>query len=131
MGRVDLACASVGIDRDRHYDWLKIYPDYKQEFEAAREQVSGLLEDEATRRAYHGTIRPHSVAGKQVMVTEFSDNLLMFLLEHRNPAVFARTPEQAVAAANIQLVVVQAGRPIEPEVKQIAERTIEIKAEKP
>lgn len=87
-GRVDLACASAGCDRDAHYRWMKQYPEYAAEFEKAREQVAGLLEDEATRRAHHGTMKPVSIGGKMVMVTEFSDQLLMFLLKCRKPGVF-------------------------------------------
>lgn len=88
-GRVDLACAFAGVDRGSHYLWLKKHPDYAAEFNDAREQVAGLLEDEAVRRAYHGTAKPVAVAGKIVMLHEFSDQLLMFLLKARKPEVFA------------------------------------------
>jgi hypothetical protein len=88
-GRVDLACASAGVDRTCHYDWLKRYPEYASEFKEAREQVAGLLEDEAVRRAYYGTAKPVAVAGKIVMLHEFSDQLLMFLLKARKPEIFA------------------------------------------
>lgn len=71
-----------------HYDWLKKYPEYAADFEAAREQVAGLMEDELIRRAYHGTQRPVSVAGTLTMITEFSDRLLEFWLKSRNRAVF-------------------------------------------
>ena len=71
-----------------HYHWLKEDPKYKAEFEAAREQVAGLLEDEAVRRAYHGTAKPVSVGGQIVMLHEFSDRLLEFLLKCRNRPVF-------------------------------------------
>jgi hypothetical protein len=87
-GRVDMACASEGVDRSMHYDWLKKVPEYKAAFEEAREQVAGLLEDEAVRRAYHGTIKPVSIGGKLYMVTEMSDRLLEFLLKCRNREVF-------------------------------------------
>ena len=86
-GRVDLACASQGVDRTSHYNWLKDAK-YKAAFEEARDEVNGLLEDEAVRRAYHGTMKPVSIAGQLVMVTEFSDQLLMFLLKCRNRPVF-------------------------------------------
>ncbi len=92
-GRVDMACAAAGCDRDCHYAWLKKYPEYAADFEAAREQVAGLLEDEATRRAYHGTLRPMSIGGQLVYVTEFSDRLLEFLLKCRNRPVFGDRQE--------------------------------------
>lgn len=88
VGRVDLACASQGVDRTTHYSWLKRFPKYAKDFEEARAEVAGLLEDEAVRRAYQGTMRPTAVAGKMVMVTEFSDRLLEFLLKCRNRPVF-------------------------------------------
>jgi hypothetical protein len=87
-GRVDLACAAAGCDRTSHYLWLGKYPDYAAEFETARVQVAGLLEDEAVRRAYQGTAKPVSIGGKLVMLHEFSDSLLMFLLKARNRKVF-------------------------------------------
>jgi hypothetical protein len=81
------------VDRTSHYNWLRERPEYAAEFEAAREQVAGLLEDEATRRAYQGTMRPVTVAGQMVMVTEFSDRLLEFLLKCRNRPVFGDRQE--------------------------------------
>lgn len=81
-----------------HYDWLKSDPEYASEFQAAREEVAGLLEDEAVRRAYKGTMKPASVAGNLVMVTEFSDRLLEFLLKCRNRPVFGDV--QALTGAN-------------------------------
>lgn len=83
-----MACAAAGCERTAHYRWLKDYPEYAKAFEEAREEVAGLLEDEAVRRAYRGTVKPTSIAGKLVMVTEFSDRLLEFLLKCRNRPVF-------------------------------------------
>jgi hypothetical protein len=88
VGRVDLACAHAGCDRSQHYRWLRDDPEYAKAFDEAREQVNGLLEDEAIRRAYHGTPKPVAVAGKVIYEYEFSDRLLEFLLKCRNPAVF-------------------------------------------
>lgn len=85
IGRVDLACAAAGCDRDSHYLWLKKYPDYAADFAAAEPQAIGLLEDEAHRRAYSGTLRPMSVGGKVVYVVEFSDRILEMLLRCRAP----------------------------------------------
>lgn len=71
-----------------HYDWLKQEPEYAAAFEDARIEVAGLLEDEAVRRAYKGTMKPVSIGGNLHIVTEFSDQLLMFLLKARNRPVF-------------------------------------------
>src|SRR6266481_9938603 len=96
VGRVDLACAAAGVDRTTHYWWMKNDPEYRKSFEEAREEACGLLEDEAVRRAYRGTLKPISIGGKIVMVTEFSDQLLMFLLKCRNPNVFGDKREDTV-----------------------------------
>jgi hypothetical protein len=76
-----------------HYDWLKKFPDYALAFEEARKEVAGLLEDEAVRRAYHGTLKPVSIAGQLVVVTEFSDRMLELLLKCRNREVFGDRQE--------------------------------------
>src|SRR5579859_1377305 len=67
-------------------------------FPGSRQQEAcGLLEDEAVRRAYKGTLRPQAIGGgKVMMVTEFSDQLLMFLLKCRNPKVFGDRRENTV-----------------------------------
>ena len=96
VGRVDLACAAAGVDRTSHYVWLKNDPEYRKSFEEAREEACGLLEDEAVRRAYRGTLKPISIGGKIVMVTEFSDQLLIFLLKCRNPRVFGERREDTL-----------------------------------
>src|SRR5665213_2391677 len=96
-GRVDLATACAGVDRPTHYLWMKENPKYRKAFEEARDEVAGLLEDEATRRAYAGTMRPVAVAGKAVMITEFSDRLLEFLLKCRNRPVFGDRQDVAMS----------------------------------
>src|SRR5260370_19224970 len=89
VGRVELPCAAAGVDRATDYWWMKNDPEYRKSFEEAREEACGLLEDEAVRRAYKGTSRPQAIGGgKVMMVTEFSDQLLMFLLKCRNPKGF-------------------------------------------
>ncbi len=79
---------SAGVDRSRHYAWLKESPEYAAAIEEARIEVAGLMEDEAVRRAFRGTLKPMNVGGQVVYVTEFSDRLLEFLLKCRNRAVF-------------------------------------------
>lgn len=95
-GRVDLACASAGCERSSHYRWLREDEDYRKAFEQARDEVNGLLEDEAVRRAYHGTMKPMAIGGKVHMVTEFSDHLLTFLLKCRNRKVFGDKSEDTL-----------------------------------
>jgi hypothetical protein len=79
---------SAGVDRSRHYAWLKESPEYAAAIEEARQEVAGLLEDEAVRRAYRGNVKPMNIGGQVIYVTEFSDRLLEFLLKCRNRPVF-------------------------------------------
>lgn len=97
LGRVDLACADVGVDRGCHYDWLKQDSEYKALFTEAKEQVMGLLRDECWRRAYHGTMKPTSIGGKLVIVHEFSDDLLKFLMKTGDPQQYGDSSKLAVS----------------------------------
>ena len=105
LGRVDLACAAAGCDRTTHYIWLKNDSAYAAAFEAARDDVAGMLEDEAVRRAYHGTMKPMNVGGKVMMVHEFSDTLLIFLLKSRNPKVFGDRNAAAAAVGPVNITI--------------------------
>lgn len=112
FGRVDLATKAAGVDRTMHYDWLQKFPDYKAAFEEAREEVTDMLEDEAFRRAYEGTIEPVFHAGKRALdfvlnedgtpklgkdgkpiptpafIRRYSDSIITFLLKGRKRDVY-------------------------------------------
>jgi hypothetical protein len=86
---VRCAAKAARIDRTLHYIWLTEDPEYRQAFEQAREEAAQVLEDEAVRRAYNGTLKPVFYQGEKVdAVIEYSDALLMFLLKGRRPEVF-------------------------------------------
>jgi hypothetical protein len=113
-GRIDLACSAVGVSRDTHYEWLKKDPDYKAEFDVARDRAVDLLEAEAWRRGKDGVPEPVIHAGRRVVETievaelgedgkptgrtvkvdrdlfivRYSDQLLMFLLKGRKREVY-------------------------------------------
>lgn len=65
--RVNTACDRVGVDKSSFYRWLKTYPEYRAEFEAASEEVAGIIEDEIKRRALEGVLEPVFHAGKRAM----------------------------------------------------------------
>ncbi len=88
FGQVRKACQEAGVSHSMHYEWLRQYPEYRSAFERMRDPVMDLMEDEAVRRAVEGVERPMTIAGKEVWVREFSDQLLMFLLKARNRRVF-------------------------------------------
>lgn len=113
-GRIDLAAAAAGVSRDMHYEWLKKFPDYAKAFNVARERASDMLEAEAWRRAKVGIDKPLVHAGRRVvesfdvpkldaagqptgetervdrpiLMREYSDQLLMFLLKGRRREVY-------------------------------------------
>ena len=114
-GNVSLACATAGVERQCHYDWLERDPKYKAAFAKAQELAADLLEEEAKRRAVNGVAKPIYQGGKLVgYQQEYSDLLLALLLKGNKRAVYS---EQAAlmlqgpdgGPATIQLVVMDAG----------------------
>lgn len=83
---VTRACKKVKVPRQNIYDWLKADPAFKVKFDEACEIATAALEDEATRRAHEGTVKPVFQGGKKVgEIREYSDILIMFLLKGRAP----------------------------------------------
>jgi hypothetical protein len=84
------------IDRTTHYVWMREDASYAARFEEARLQAGSRLEDEAVRRACEGVKKPLFYKGDPIRIhgeivyeTEFSDQLLIFLLKANNPDRFA------------------------------------------
>jgi hypothetical protein len=85
-GTVTAAAEKANIGRRTVYDWKESDPEFAALFEDAYQRGIAVLEEEAVRRAYHGTERPIFQKGVQVgSIKEFSDSLLMFLLKSRDP----------------------------------------------
>lgn len=68
LGRIDLACEASGIDRGTHYKWLREHESYRLAFNVAREEIVGMLADEAYRRAVHGVQKVVLHAGAVVEI---------------------------------------------------------------
>lgn len=104
-GNVTVSASQAGIDRLTHYIiWMKD-PKYAEVFASAKEEATDLLEYEARRRAVQGVEKhagfyqgrpvmrtvgpPDPETGVQsveaIMVREYSDSLLMFLLKGNRP----------------------------------------------
>lgn len=66
-GRIDRACQAHGYERSAFYRWLKKYPDFAAAFEACREEVAGLIEDQLHLLAFEGIDEPVFHAGKRAM----------------------------------------------------------------
>ena len=97
---VQKAARWAGVHRQCHYDWLKQDSTYPSRFAEARQRAAQELEDEAVRRAKDGVRRPLVYKGKQVYIQgepiyqiEYSDQLLIRLLEAYNPERFKRRNE--------------------------------------
>ena len=85
-GGIQSAAAVVGVDRRRHYNWLREDPEYAERFADAQQQFIELMEAEADRRGALGVDEPVFQGGKQVGTKrKYSDTLLMFRLNASAP----------------------------------------------
>lgn len=68
--------------------WLKIYPDFKEEFEIARELYADSIRAELHRRAVKGVTQLHSVSkdGIEHFHTVYSDALLALEAKRVDPS---------------------------------------------
>ena len=88
-GVVSVAAAEAGISRAQAYRAREKSPAFRAAWRAALEEALDLLESEARRRALEGWDKPVFYQGKQIgVVREYSDQLLMFLLQAYRPAKF-------------------------------------------
>jgi hypothetical protein len=88
-GIVRTAAALAGVGVATVYEARTKEPAFAALFDAAIEQSTQFMEQEAQRRATHGTEKPIYQGGKLVgVIREYSDQLLMFMLKARRPAVY-------------------------------------------
>lgn len=115
-GVVSRACTMAGISRATFYEWLDSDPEFATAAMAAAEEAADGLETEAHRRAVYGTVKPLMSGGKMVlddvgepvMLREYSDTLLIFLLKARRPARFRERYDVTVAPPDTGIPVVAA-----------------------
>lgn len=105
MGVIRRACEVAGVGRRTHYDWMEAKPDYKEAFEAAKEDAADSLEVEVYRRAVTGVDKPAGwYKGKAGgMVREYSDTLLIFALKALRPEKYRERVELRGVMANLDL----------------------------
>lgn len=85
-GSLTRACQACSISQQAHRRWLRQDPLYAEAWADAQAALADSLEEEAIRRARDGIERPVFQGGLQVgMTTEYSDQLLMFLLKGMRP----------------------------------------------
>ena len=93
------ACRMSGTSQSTVDAWREKDPDFDKACGAHYKYGTELLEDEATRRAVHGTLEPKFYKGERIgVVRRHSDALLMFLLRGRAPEKYAK-PDTVVQHA--------------------------------
>lgn len=87
------AARAAGLGRSTAYLWRQSDPDFAAKWDEAVAEGIDLLEEEARRRAVDGVNkRPIYHRGVQVgEIAQYSDKLLIFLLERRRPEVWSRS----------------------------------------
>lgn len=85
-GNVTESAREVGHSRMTFYRHREKDREFAEQWDAALEEATELLEKEVRRRGCEGWLEPVFYQGKQTsVVRKYSDNLLMFLLKKRNP----------------------------------------------
>lgn len=88
-GNISAAARAAEVVRQAHYDWMATDATYPDRFQSAHENAMDLLEEEARRRAVQGTDKPVFYKGEECgAIREYSDTLLMFLLNGGRPQKF-------------------------------------------
>ena len=98
-GVIARAADIAGVLRQSHYRWLNTDPEYPALFSAAMDEAVDRLEQEARRRATVGQRKLKFCNGKAVIDPDtgkpyveydYSDTLLMFLLNGARPEKYKR-----------------------------------------
>ena len=108
---VSHAARESGVDRRTFYAWRDGPTNKIDGFAEAWDEALGVgvqyLEDEAVRRAADGVEKPVFYQGEMVAtITEYSDQLLKFLLEGRRPDKYR---PKAVEANNSEIKITITG----------------------
>jgi len=84
-GQITKACKAIDIARPTAYEWRALDPEFARAWDAAKDRSMDVLEDEAFRRAHDGDA--NVIPGKygEIIRTEYSDTLLIFLLKGGKP----------------------------------------------
>jgi hypothetical protein len=83
------AAHAAGVDPGLPYKRRAKDDLFRREWNAASDIGTRILEQEAVRRAFHGTIEPVFYKGQQCGgIRKYSDTLMIFLLKSRKPHVY-------------------------------------------
>jgi hypothetical protein len=91
-GNVRASCQAASISRTTVYQWREHDEAFRAAFQVAEVEFEDVLEAEVLRRAVHGVQEPvvslgkvvHDASGQLLMVTRYSDRLLVKLLTARH-----------------------------------------------
>lgn len=116
-GNVSMAMRGAGLGRTALYEWRKEDPEFAKHWDEALMNGVEALEDEANRRAFHGTDEPvYYLGGQCGVVKRFSDTLAIFLLKAHKPLKyrerFEHTGKDGVPLLAPTIII---GGPPEPE----------------
>jgi hypothetical protein len=92
LGNVTYSAKCAGISPSTVYNWKKKDSDFKEQYEIADQAHLDYMEMEAQRRAIEGTSEDVYYKGEVVgHKSKYSDNLLKFLLEGKDPSKYGKT----------------------------------------
>lgn len=95
-GSVTFAAARSGLHRTQLYKHRDRNAAFRKKWEAALNLGIDRLQDDAIRRALHGTERAVFREGKQVgAIRQYDNRLMQFLLRSHRPAIYAAPPPSA------------------------------------
>lgn len=107
LGNVTYSAKCAGISTTTVYNWSKNDPDFKTQYEIADQAHLDYMEMEAQRRAVEGTSEDVYYQGEVVgQKRNYSDSLLKFILEGKNPGKYRTTNKIEVnssAGGNVQV----------------------------
>lgn len=113
-GLVRYAAAVAGVTPSAAYTARRRDPAFAKAFDEAIQASTPRLEQEAIRRAFHGTPKPVYQSGKLVgMMREYSDTLLIFLLKGRKPDTYRDNVRVDMAMDVRKLIEASAANPDE------------------
>lgn len=104
-GNISAACKAAGVQRTTAYRTRDKDPIFARRWDDAINKALDSLEQEAWRRAREGVTRiePIMYQGEQVaekIITEYSDNLITFLLKANRPGKYREQIKITIGDAN-------------------------------
>jgi hypothetical protein len=97
-GTLTAGCKAARVSPNTIYAWREFDVDFALREREARNAFADALEQEAVRRAWHGTKKPVYQGGTLVgYVQEYSDQLLVIMLKALRPEKYRERVEQSVS----------------------------------